>query len=68
MDMYAFRVAQADVECKITKVLSTDNREFDGFGNVAFPQRFGTIRRPEGTKLSVYLPSRTALVLKRIER
>ena len=61
---YTFEALPGEYEL----VLSTDNREFDGFGNVAFPQRFWTIRRPEGTKLSVYLPSRTALVLKRVER
>ncbi len=59
---YTFEALPGEYE----SVLCTDCKEFDGFGNVEFPHRYWTIKHPSGTKLSVYLPSRTALVLRRV--
>ena len=59
---YTFEALPGEYE----SVLCTDCKEFDGFGNVEFPRRYWTIKRPTGTQLGVYLPSRTALVLKRV--
>ena len=61
---YTFEALPGEYE----SVLCTDSPEYNGFGNVEFPHRYWTIKTPTGTKLSVYLPCRTALVLKRITR
>ena len=59
---YSFEALPGEYE----SVLCSDCREFNGFGNVEFPHRYWTIKNPHGTKLSVYLPCRTALVLRRV--
>ena len=46
-------------------VLDSDGEEFGGFARRTPGQRYFTIRRSDGAKLSLYLPCRTALVLKR---
>jgi len=46
-------------------VLDSDAGEFGGFGRRAPGQRYFTMQRTDGAKLSLYLPCRTALVLKR---
>ena len=61
---YTFEALPGEYE----SVLCSDCREFDGFGNVEFPRRYWTIKNPNGTMLSVYLPCRTALVLRRVTR
>ena len=48
-------------------VLDSDAEGFGGFGLRTPDQRYFTIPRSDGSKLSLYLPSRTALVLKREE-
>ena len=58
---YTFEAFPGEYE----SVLCSDCFEFDGFGNVEFPRRYWTIKNPHGTKLSVYLPCRTALVLQK---
>jgi hypothetical protein len=59
---YSFEALPGEYET----VLCSDCPEFDGFGNVEFPHRYWTVKTPTGTKLTVYLPCRTALVLKRV--
>ena len=45
--------------------LDSDAAEFGGFARRAPGQRYFTLQRGDGAKLSLYLPSRTALVLER---
>ena len=59
---YSFEALPGEYET----VLSSDLPEFNGFGNTEFPRRYWTVKNPYGTKLNVYLPCRTALVLKRV--
>ena len=61
---YTFEALPGEYE----SVLCSDCKEFNGFGNVEFPHRYWTIKNPNGTMLSVYLPCRTALVLRRVSR
>ena len=46
-------------------ILDSDAEMFGGFGRRTPDQRYFTLQRSDGAKLSLYLPSRTALVLKR---
>ena len=48
-------------------VLDSDAPEFGGFGRREAGQRYFTLPRSDGEKLSLYLPNRTVLVLKREE-
>ena len=59
---YSFEALPGEYET----VLSSDMPEFNGFGNTEFPRHYWTVKNPYGTKLNVYLPCRTALVLKRV--
>ena len=59
---YSFEALPGEYEA----LLCSDCPEFDGFGNVEIPHRYWTVKTPTGTKLTVYLPCRTALVLKRV--
>ena len=46
-------------------ILDSDAEEYGGFARRAPGQRYFTLPRGDGAKLSLYLPSRTALVLKK---
>ena len=48
-----------------TTVLDSDAPEFGGFGLRTPDQRYFSLPRPSGDHISLYLPSRTALVLRR---
>ena len=61
-------VADYEVEAipgSYATVLDSDSEEFGGFARRAPGQRYFTLQRNDGAKLSLYLPSRTALVLKK---
>lgn len=46
-------------------VLDSDAKRFGGFERRALEQRYFTMERPFGEVISLYLPARTALILKR---
>lgn len=59
---YGLKVDEGDYEL----LLSSDDKAFGGFGRVAAGQRFATLNSADGNWIRLYLPSRSALVLKRL--
>ena len=47
-------------------VLDSDSSAFGGFGRIAYPQKYYTIASDGKIVLSLYLPSRTGIVLRKI--
>ena len=60
-DNYEFEVLSGSYET----ILDSDDFSFGGFGHRTFPQRYFSMPRTFGEVISLYLPARTALVLKR---
>ena len=50
-------------------ILSTDDREFGGYDRISTTYVYTAVQQPDGRLgFRVYLPSRTAMVLKRLPR